>query len=65
MLLFVVVGIGEKTDIIVSPNCFALLITATLVWFPVVTLLLTISAGLIVAGKLSIIGSRVFVLLVL
>ena len=55
-----IIGIGENTDRIVSSISDALSIIATPVWFPIVMLLLTISLGLIVVGKLSIIGFTVF-----
>ena len=65
VLSFVVVGIGEKTDKIVSPVSLALLIMATPARFTIVMLLWTISEGVIVVGKLSTIGFTVFLLLVL
>ena len=60
VLYVVIIGIGENTDIILSPFLLASLLMASPAWLSVVMLLWTISDGLVVSGKLSIVGFTVF-----
>ena len=60
MFFVVDVGIGENTDIIVSPISVAVSVIAITAWLFILMILLTISLGSIIVGKLSTMELTVF-----